>query len=274
MLIGQISDTHVLANRNLASGQADTSLALEALEDWLFNLEPKLDALVMTGDLADRGQTQAYAFIRKLFSRWQVPVLALPGNHDRRAEFLAELGPFCLAQSPGNLTYSYILGDLKLIMLDTVREGEHNGYLGPEAISLLKEELLRKAKETTIVFSHHPPFLSGLGALDEPFEGQDAFLSLLANLPSNQSTNLTLASGHLHRGLTTNLRLNGNLRLGAVVAPPASMPIILEIGPDGGREFFLGAPGFVLHHLDNGHLVSHFGAIPGNYPFSGPYLFS
>ncbi|MDR2386879.1 MAG: metallophosphoesterase [Deltaproteobacteria bacterium] len=271
MLIGQITDTHVLADRNLAYGQADTSLALEALEDWLFKMRPALDALVMTGDLADRGQTQAYAFIKKLFSRWQVPVLAMVGNHDRRAEFLAELGPFCLAQSSSNLTYSCIMGDLKLIMLDTVREGEHNGGLGPEGLSLLEQEFLRKPKPSTLVFSHHPPFLSGLGALDEPFEGQEAFLNLLTTSPA---TKITLASGHLHRGLTTSLSLKGHLRVAALVAPPASMPIVLEIGPKGGREFFLGAPSFVLHHLDKGHLVSHFAAIPGDFSFSGPYFFN
>ncbi|MDR2443294.1 MAG: metallophosphoesterase [Deltaproteobacteria bacterium] len=269
MLIGQITDLHIRADRTPAFGVADTSAALEALEDWLFRLKPPLDGLVMTGDLADCGEMGAYDFIENLFSRWTAPVFALPGNHDGRSSFAKGLKPFCPASNQENLSYFVSLGTLKLIMLDDVLEGQTGGFLSPTAAECLKRGLREDPKEHTIVFSHHPPFSSGLGALDEPFGGREELFKLLSNHPGH----LTLSCGHLHQGLVSDLKTNGSEPIRTVVAPPASMPIALEIGPHGGLKFFLGPPGFALHLLENDRLISLFGAVPGKFPSSGPHYF-
>ncbi|MDR0622363.1 MAG: metallophosphoesterase [Deltaproteobacteria bacterium] len=273
MLVAQITDLHILANRAPAYGVCDTSQALEALEDYLFKLAPPLDALVMTGDLADLGEPEAYAFIARLFARWSIPVLALPGNHDARGPFLRLLGPFCPTPRPDNLSFAFRLGPLNLIMLDDVLEGQHGGHLSPEAGDFLQNELAAEPAAQTILFTHHPPFASGLGVLDEPFGGLTTLLTLLSQYPGR----LSLASGHLHRGLVAELPPSAQLPwprpIRALVAPPVGMPIELEIGPYGGRKFFLGAPGFALHLLDGDRRVSHFGAVPGAWPFSGPHPF-
>jgi 3',5'-cyclic AMP phosphodiesterase CpdA len=269
-LVGQITDLHILAEREPAYRVADTCAALEALEAYLFGLSPPLDALVMTGDLADRGEAGAYAFIAALFARWTVPVFALPGNHDSKGELRSGLGRLCPARGGADLSFSARLGDLRLVMLDTALEGRHGGNLGPAALSFLNDELSDPQGSHVIVFGHHPPFVSGLGAMDEPFAGRDRLLSALSRHPRD----LTLASGHLHRPMATRLRLGGPGQILASVAPPASMPIDLDLSPQGGQRFSLGAPGFAVHRLGQGRLVTHFGSVPGAFPVSGPHAFS
>jgi 3',5'-cyclic AMP phosphodiesterase CpdA len=269
-LIGQITDLHILAERARAYGVADTSSALEALEDYLFSMSPPLDALVMTGDLADAGEPGAYGFIAKVFSRWKVPVLALPGNHDSKEALRDKLGDLCPAKNNSDLSYARSLGKLRLIMLDTAVEARHGGHLGKSGALFLEEELLRSRDCLAFVFCHHPPFASGLGSLDEPFEGRERLLGALARHPKN----LALASGHLHRPMAAKVQLNGSGEILATVAPPAAMPIDLELTPDGGQKFTLGAPGFAIHRLEGGRLATHFGTVPGAWPGTGPHYFA
>jgi hypothetical protein len=48
----------------------------------------------------------------------------------------------------------------------------------------------------------------------------------------------------------------------------------LDLTPQGGDSFILGAPGYVLHLYEKGSLTSHFGTVPGDWGYSGPYSFS
>ncbi|MDR1677405.1 MAG: metallophosphoesterase, partial [Deltaproteobacteria bacterium] len=204
MLIAQITDLHIRAERAYSCGLADTCLYLEAIEEYLFGLSPPLDGLVITGDLADLGELKAYEFVRNVFARWQVPIYAVPGNHDLRGEFLAELSDFCpIKRTDGllavaNLSYVVNLKGARLVIVDTVEEGKHSGSLKPEAAEWLQEVLSQETEVPTLVFTHHPPFASGLGAMDEPFENSQTFIEILSDSPQN----LTLCLGHLHRALT------------------------------------------------------------------------
>jgi 3',5'-cyclic AMP phosphodiesterase CpdA len=257
MLIGQITDLHILENRALVSDLADTSMYLESLNDHLFKMEPPLTALVMTGDLADKGHLEAYRFIAKTFSRWGVPIYALPGNHDDRANLASGLGSFIGTKGPGNLSYSVTLDEAKLVMLDTIDPGLHSGAIDQETLRWLQEELASNHSRPTMVFTHHPPFFSGFGALDEPFKNAHSFLNTLSVHPRS-----VLCVGHLHSPLTTSV-----CGVRAIVAPPAAMPITLEISPEGGKRFGLAAPGYAIHHLTDGRLISYFGSVPGNWPY-------
>jgi Icc-related predicted phosphoesterase len=274
MLIGQITDLHARKGNALAYGVADTSKSLVAAENYLFGLNPPLDALVMTGDLADKGEIEAYGFIKKLFSRWKTPVFAVPGNHDVREGFPDCQGSF--SEGTGgfkvkenmplwpNLSFAFSLGPLDFIMLDSLDPGKHSGKLSFETLLFLEESLEKKDKSRPVlVFAHHPPLASGMGLMDEPMEGGEELLRLLGKFQ-----NARFFSGHLHRAMI--MSLGG---ASCVSAPPVSMQIDLELKPEGGDSFSLGRPAFALHRYERGVFSTHFGQVPGIWPFKGPYSF-
>ncbi|MDR2460975.1 MAG: metallophosphoesterase [Deltaproteobacteria bacterium] len=265
MLIGQISDLHILANRGIAHGVGDTSVYLEALEEHLAALTPALDGLVITGDLADKGEREAYVFIKNVFSSWKIPIWIVPGNHDLRVNLVQELGAYCPAIKAllPFLCYSVDMGPIQLIMLDSVVEGEHHGGIDQQVADWLEARLEGTKDKLVMVFAHHPPFLSFMGDMDLPFENADRLIKILSRNPQ-----VLFACGHLHCGLTTFFQ-----GVRAVVAPPVSLHMDLELTATGGNQFNLGAPAFVLHHFEKGLLNSHFGLLSGNWPFSGPHKF-
>ncbi|MDR2350139.1 MAG: metallophosphoesterase [Deltaproteobacteria bacterium] len=256
MLIGQLTDPHVLAGRKKAYGAVDGSALFEAAEDHLFNFRPALDALVMTGDLADRGEREAYEFIGERLSRWKVPVRIVPGNHDDRKNMAEVLGDFLPAPDPAffpGLGGAEELGPAKLIFLDSKIEGRHGGGLDGKALSRLGEIISGTPPEKRILlFVHHPPFASGMGMMDEEYPGLDRLVGILKTRP-----NLLLCAGHLHRAMAVDYP-GGR----AAVAPPVSLQMELELFPSGGDRFRPGAPGYALHHLENGVLNTHFGTVP------------
>ena len=54
-------------------------------------LSPLPDLVLATGDLTDRGLREEYGLLGAILSRLPMPVLLLPGNHDRREEMRAAL---------------------------------------------------------------------------------------------------------------------------------------------------------------------------------------
>ena len=82
----QLSDLHVTAEGHL-NGLVDT---LEVARGILASLEEEglPDAVLLTGDLADKGEPAAYERLRAVIDgfaeRTAIPVIAMPGNHDRR----------------------------------------------------------------------------------------------------------------------------------------------------------------------------------------------
>ena len=74
-LIAQISDIH-------AKPGAASLKALDRALDFLATVRP--DALIVSGDLANKPHEQGYALVRDALARVACPVLMVPGNADRR----------------------------------------------------------------------------------------------------------------------------------------------------------------------------------------------
>lgn len=104
MKVVQITDLHLGADPGFCMAEwpgrptlASLSLVLDAIQRTV----PDLDALVVTGDVADSGlDEQAYFTLRSELARRGGSLLkrthVIPGNHDRRAPLLAAF-PVCEA---------------------------------------------------------------------------------------------------------------------------------------------------------------------------------
>ena len=265
LFIAQISDLHVVPRGQLASGAADTVSALCRLVERLRFFTPALDAVIVTGDLADNGEPEAYEILSEVLSALPCPVLAVPGNHDDKDLMARHLGNF-IAGDPlpgGELCASVTLHGHKIILLDSAIKGAHGGGMSESALDWLEKALPQSPSRPTLIAIHHPPFRSGLGLMDEKFKGSERLGELLSKHPQ-----ALLGCGHLHFAMAA------KWKGGQAVICPSVLAMELEIGPAGGGAFSLGPPVHLLHHLTGAGINTHFRRIPGKYPHGGPYLFS
>lgn len=266
MLIAQLSDPHIRAGRALAFNAADSALALERTAAHLHSLRPRPDCVVISGDVAEHGEKEAYKLAAEILAGLPAPFYVLPGNHDHRENMRQTFRQACPADETVAplLCYTLDKGPLRLIMLDSTAPQAHAGVLSPKAAAWLERSLGERPQAPTLIFTHHPPFLSALGRMDEPYSGAEHFAAILGRNPQAR-----LCCGHLHRALLT---IWGGVA--ALCCPPLVMPIVPELTPTGGDCFTLESPGYLLHHFFDGRINSHFCRVPGAFPYAGPYSFS
>ena len=162
MLIAQITDIHLGFDPG-NPGEANR-LRLNRVIAALNALSPRPDVLLVTGDIADRGTAKAYAQFREAMSAIACPVYCCPGNHDRRENFRAALPqPDAL---PGFIQYGFDMGELRVLVLDTLEEGRHGGAFCAFRAAWLRAELAKAPNTPTVIAMHHPPAATGIGWLD------------------------------------------------------------------------------------------------------------
>lgn len=152
-------------------------------------------ACVLTGDLAHRGEAPAYAGLRRQLDRLPMPWFALLGNHDKREAYDS-----AFADTPrdgaGFVQAAFDTPQGRLLMLDTLDEGQHGGLYCPKRRAWLAEQLDRAAGGPVYLFMHHPPFDIGLPCLDRiGLADPEGFAQLLAG----RSGIRHLFFGHVHR---------------------------------------------------------------------------
>ncbi|AKJ15323.1 metallophosphoesterase [Streptomyces incarnatus] len=166
MRILHLSDTHL----DRAGGpDADGADGTAALRRMLAELEQlrDLDAVVVTGDVADDGSREAYLRARDLlggFARERgARVFYTTGNHDERGAFADVLGsghedPDAVCEGPeGERAAASTLGGWRLVTLDTLVPGKGYGRLSWAQLHWLRGVLATPAAHGTVVALHHPP---------------------------------------------------------------------------------------------------------------------
>jgi predicted phosphodiesterase len=117
----------------------------EGAIDEIRALDP--DAVVVKGDLTDRGTEQEYADFVAAYSQLGARLHHVRGNHDAMVtESLASHGPFAV-ELPG----------VTLAVLDTVRPGTDRGRIPAAQLSWL-DELAEASVDPVLVFGHHHPW--------------------------------------------------------------------------------------------------------------------
>lgn len=176
MRILHLSDTHL--ERTDAPGKhgvnAHDSLRLMLAE--LRHLRG-VDAVVVTGDLANDGAVEAYTVIRELFGEFarslgDVPVFYTTGNHDEREAFAKVLGSGhpepgrVLESAEGERAAVSVVAGWRFVTLDSLVPGYVHGQLSAAQLDWLREVLATPSPNGTILAFHHPPF----AALDNPLQ--------------------------------------------------------------------------------------------------------
>jgi 3',5'-cyclic-AMP phosphodiesterase len=193
----QISDVH-LVTQGLLHGYIEPFRNLETILSQIEDSGIHPDALLLSGDLADTGESSAYAQLRVTVGdaarRLGAMVVYLPGNHDLRQTFREELLDRLPADGP--LDQVAWCGELRIIALDSSRANQDHGELSDTQLERLAAELATPAPHGTILALHHPPipspieFMSQI-ALREP--------ERLGELIAGSDVRIVLA-GHNHHG--------------------------------------------------------------------------
>lgn len=195
-VIAHLSDTHFLAGGAPLGGLADTVAHLERAVTQLRRLAGSLTAIVVTGDVADLGEPDAYRRIRgilePLADETGARLVWVMGNHDERVPFteilLGERGD----GAPVNRAID--LEGLRLVTLDTSVPGYHHGILEPATLAWLDEVLAEPAPCGTVLAMHHAPIATPLALMDIlELRGQDE----LADIVRGRDVRAILG-GHLH----------------------------------------------------------------------------
>ncbi|CAN5617382.1 phosphodiesterase [soil metagenome] len=250
MLIAQITDCHVVERGELLAGRVDTAAALHAAIDHLHAMSPRPDVVLATGDLVNDGLPAQYEQLASILDGLEIPVHAVPGNHDHRDE-LRQLFPHLPdgLHTEGRLDHVVDEYPVRLVGLDTTVPGEHGGRVSETQMSWLDRVLSSDADRPTLVFQHHPPFVTGIDWMDEVgLDGRELEAATIARHPNV----LGVVCGHVHRPITA--------AFGGTVAscwPSTGAQVALAL--DGGRYRYVDdAAGVAVHrwHPVDG-FVSH-----------------
>ncbi len=250
MIIAQISDLHVQPRGERAYGIVDTNAYLKAAIAQLNRLQPQPDLVMATGDLVDERTEAEYWMLRELVEPLQAPLYFVMGNHDDRTAFRTVFPDLPYMPSQGFI--QYVLEDypLRLIVLDTLVDGEGYGDLDAIRLNWLADCLAANPTKPTVIFMHHPPFATGLQGMDRlRCRGHEALAAIVQHYPCIQR----IACGHLHRSIQT-------LWAGTIgsVAPSVAHQVALKLVIDQPPAFVMEPPGLHLHlwHANEG-LITH-----------------
>ena len=157
--VAHISDTHLLAGGKLQYAAVDTVHHLGLALERLGRIDPRPQALVFTGDLADRGEPDAYRMLREMVEpfaeRIGAQVVWCMGNHDNRSAYAR--GLFDADESPEVLDRVYDVDGLRVVSLDTSLPGYHHGEISDMQYEWLGAVLSQPAPHGTLLAMHHPP---------------------------------------------------------------------------------------------------------------------
>lgn len=251
MLIAQITDTHITSEGVLTcGGVVDTTARLAATISAINALRPRPDCLIVSGDLADQGRPDEYPRFVELMAACEIPVHLAIGNHDDRSVMAEHLD--LPAPLPGGW-FQHAVDDyaVRILVLDSASNEHHMAEFCDERLSWLRARLAEEPDRPTVLVIHHPPFDTGIALLDG--EGDGWARELLTLAADHRGVELII-SGHVHRPINTVL---GGVPATVCPSTAQQTTIDLETTPSSDALFVLEPPGYQLHRVGEGPVVTH-----------------
>lgn len=264
MLLAQISDLHIKRSGALAYRRVDTAAYLERCVARLNALEPRPEAVVVTGDLVDMGDVAEYELLKTLLAPLSMPVYLLIGNHDARAALRLVFAEHAYLRAGGEFVhYAVDIGPLRLIALDSHTPGRSDGQLCEARLAWLDAQLGTAQGKPVMLALHHPPFAAGIDHMDEQrldARSAESLAAIVSRYPNVER----VICGHVHRPIFT--RFAGTI---ASCVPSPAHQVALDLRPNGPSAFRLEPPAFALHRYtpQSGVVTHHAYVDEGEGPF-------
>ncbi|WP_329376630.1 metallophosphoesterase [Streptomyces sp. NBC_01351] len=250
IVIAHLSDIHLDADRRAAD-------RTRAVMEYLDGLPYDLDAVLVSGDIADHAQDGEYEQAAKLLDS-RHPLVVCPGNHDDRAAF--RRGLLAGEAASADPVDQVLRGEgFVLAVCDSSVPGEHHGFLEDSTLAWLDGVLADTPRETPVLVAfHHPPVPLHVPYVDRIRQfGEERLAELVERHP-----HLTgFLCGHAHTAAATTFAGRPLL-----VAPGVVSTVRLPWeGPSGTSQYVhLDEPPAVAFHVigDDGRLTTHYRVVP------------
>jgi 3',5'-cyclic AMP phosphodiesterase CpdA len=247
--IAQVSDIHL-------DGSPERASRARAVMAHLRGGRAPLDAILVTGDIADHGRRSEYEEARTILSA-PYPVLFLPGNHDQRDAFRRGLlsGRDSGARAGAGGTEAPInqmhpVAGAVVALCDSVVPGQDGGYLADETLDWLDAVLSDDPGAPALVCLHHYPVPLYTEAADTiRLAGEDRLAAVITRHPQVVAD----LCGHAHTAAATTF----------AGRPLLVAPGVLSTGVtpwDVSATADYAAPPAVAYHIigDDGRLTTHY----------------
>ncbi|WP_157244657.1 metallophosphoesterase [Nonomuraea typhae] len=240
-VIAHLSDIHI-------DDDPRSSERTRVIMDYLNALPADLDAVLVSGDIADHALPREYERARELLA-CRHPIVICPGNHDDRAAFRKHL----LGAEPDTVPVNQVLEGAGFVLAacDSSIPGAAKGELADETLAWLDGVLEAARGRHALVAFHHPPALLHVPVLDaiRQYGGQR-----LARLLERHPHVRALLAGHAHTPAATTFAGRPLL-----VAPGVVSTLRMPWEPAKGVVDLDQPPSLAFHVLDDeGRLTTHY----------------
>ncbi|MFE3762064.1 metallophosphoesterase [Streptomyces sp. NPDC059104] len=246
IVIAQLSDVHF-------DGGTRAAERTRAVMEYLDALPYDLDAVLMSGDIADLGTDAEYEQAREVLAS-RHPAVVCPGNHDERGAFRRVL----LGQEdPSAEPVDQVLrGEgFVLAVCDSSVPGKDHGYLEDSTLAWLDGILTGTPHEVPVLVAfHHPPVPLHTPYVDDIRQFGEERLAALAERHPHL---LAFLCGHAHTAAVTTFAGRPLLVAPGVVST-LRLPWETQTDPD--HHVHLDEPPAVAFHVigDDGRLTTHY----------------
>jgi 3',5'-cyclic AMP phosphodiesterase CpdA len=201
----------------------------------------RLDAVVVTGDIADHALVEEYEIAAGLLLGGDVPLIVCPGNHDAVPPFEKLIGP---------ANQVLRLDEVTIALADSSVPGEPHGCLADETLAWLDEVLAERPGVPAFVGLHHQPIDLGIPYVDRIRLTAPERLEAVVRRHPNVAG---VFVGHAHTGVSSTFA-----GVPLVVAPGVISTCLTHAETDGFPLDYDLPPAFALHFFDGERLVTHF----------------
>ncbi|SHF38428.1 metallophosphoesterase [Streptoalloteichus hindustanus] len=244
IVVAHVSDIH------LDGGERSAERA-ERVFAYLDALPRPVDAVLVTGDIADHGLAAEYERASKILPT-SAPVFTCPGNHDVRSAYRQDLLDQPVGDEPVNQVHR--AGGAVFALCDSTIPTRDDGVLTDQTLSWLDEVLTEAADEPVFVCFHHPPVRLHSPFIDEIRQyGEDQLAAVLARHPQV----VAVLCGHAHTAAASTFAGRPLLVAPGVVST-------LRLPWESGRTLDHNLPPALAFHVldDDRRLTTHYRVIP------------
>ncbi|ERN40653.1 putative phosphohydrolase [Rubidibacter lacunae KORDI 51-2] len=189
--VAQVTDTHLLAKADGELLGQPTDASLEVVIKRLHALRPRLDLLLLTGDLSQDGSIASYQRLQDAIEPLGLPTFWVPGNHDQHLVMQQ-----VLRRPPFSTEKSFQVGGWQFVLLNSAVPGCVHGYFSDETLVWLDCQLAGARARPTMLAFHHPPFAVHSRWIDQSgLHNPDAFFAVLDRHPQVRLS----VFGHIHQ---------------------------------------------------------------------------
>ncbi|MER6654428.1 metallophosphoesterase [[Kitasatospora] papulosa] len=241
VLLAQISDLHL-------DGSERATRRAERVMDHLRALPRPVDAVLVTGDIADHGAEAEYEEAARILAA-PFPVLPCPGNHDARPAYRRAL----LGEEPGTGPVNRVhhIAGVAILMCDSTVPGRDEGRLDEATLAWIDTTLKELPGGTrSLIAFHQPPVELHHPLPDSCMLERPGDLAALLDAHPRVAAVLT---GHAHTAAASAFA-GRPLIVGPAVTWTLRMPWEGDHAADRDQP-----PGLAFHVLDDdGRLTTHY----------------